>query len=176
LLDETGADWRQAVREGRDLVELLVQRAGIQMPADIDAAAKERALKYGSLVLGAEEDRREQARRTVAQSYRAKLVDGAVLIIPLHKMNMQFDPGNLVSLDSLGTIYPNIRIVDDWGILTVTSGGALMSGDFSRIVVSAPKKTAQLAINGEGWELRLNPGWSVGPAERKGDFAVRPDR
>jgi hypothetical protein len=89
---------------------------------------------------------------------------------------MQFDPGNLVSLDSLGTIYPNIRIVDDWGILTVTSGGALMSGDFSRIVVSAPKKTAQLAINGEGWELRLNPGWSVGPAERKGDFAVRPDR
>jgi hypothetical protein len=175
LLDETGADWRRAVRERRDLAELLVQRAGIQMPADIDAAAKERAPKYGSVALGAEEDQREQARRTVVQSYRAKLVDGPVLIIPLHKMNMQFDPGNLVSLDSLGTIYPNIRIVDDWGILTVTSGGALMSGDFSRIVVAAPKKTAQLAIKGEGWELRLNPGWSIGPAERKGDFAVRPD-
>lgn len=176
LLDDTGADWRQPVRERRDLAELLVQRANIQMPADTVATANERAAQYGGAALGAEEDRREEVHRDLVKNLRAKLVEGPVLGIPLHKMNMQFDPGNLVSLDSLGTVYPNIRIVDDWGILTVTSGGALMSGDFSRVVVAAPKNTAQPAIKGEGWELRLNPGWSVGPAERKGDFTVRPDR
>ena len=174
LLDETGADWRQAVRGRRDLAELLIRRGGIEMPADIEAAAKERAPKYGSVALGAEEDRREQARRTLAQSYRAKLVDGPVLVIPLHRMNMQFDPGNLVSLDSLGTVYPNIRIVDDWGILTVTNGGALMSGDFSRVAVAAPKDTAAPMIEGEGWNLHLNAGWSLGEGERKGDLIVRP--
>lgn len=175
LLDDTGADWRQAVRARRDLAELLIQRAGIQMPADIETAAHERAAKYGSVALGAEEDRREQIQRDLVKSYRAKLVDGPVLIVPLHKMNMQFDPGNLVSLDSLGTVYPNIRVVDDWGILTVTKGGALMSADFSRIVVPAPKKTAQPALEGDGWELRLNPGWSVGPAQREGDLIIRAD-
>ena len=54
-------------------------------------------------------------------------------------MSMQFDPGNLVPMDSLGTVYPNIRIVDDWGILTVSSGGALLSADFSQIALSQPK-------------------------------------
>ena len=91
-------------------------------------------------------------------------------------MNMQFDPGNLVPINSLGTVYPNIRIVDDWGVLTVTKGGALMSGDFSRVIVPAPKKIAQPVIDGDGWELRLNPGWSLTPGERKGDFAVRVER
>src|SRR2546423_999149 len=176
LLDETGADWRQAVRERHDLAEFLMQRAGIQMPANIETAANERAAKYGSVALGAEEDRRETARRDLVKGYREKLVDGPILIVPLHKMNMQFDPGNLVPIDSLGTVYPNLRVVDDWGVLTVTKGGALMSGDFSRVIVPAPKKIAQPVIDGDGWELRLNPGWSLTPGERKGDFAVRVER
>lgn len=176
LLDDTGADWRRAVHQRPDLAELLMQRAAIPMPPNIAAAANEIAGKYGGVVLAAEEDRREQAQRDLVKSYRSKLIDGPVLIVPLHKMNMQFDPGNLVPLDSLGTVYPNIRIVDEWGILTVTNGGALMSSDFSQIVVPAPRNTAQPVINGKGWELRLNPGWSVGDGERKGDLIVRAAR
>ena len=173
LLDDTGADWRQAVRARRDLSELLIERAGISMPANIEMAANERAAKYGGGALAVQEDRRETARRDLVKSYREKLVNGPILIVPLHKMNMQFDPGNLVPIDSLGTVYPNLRVVDDWGVLTVTKGGALMSGDFSRVIVPAPKKIAQPVIDGDGWELRLNPGWSLNPGERKGDFAVR---
>jgi hypothetical protein len=173
LLDETGADWRQAVRARRDLAELLIERTGIKMPPNIERTANERALKYGAAALAAQEDRREQARLDLVKTYRAALVDGPVLQIPLQKMNMQFDPGNLVPLDSLGTVYPNIRIVDNWGILTVSKGGALMTGDFSRIVVPAPKKIAQPLIEGDGWELRLNSGWSLDAGERIGDFIIR---
>ena len=173
LLDDTGADWRRAVRERRDLAELLVQRANIEMPTDTVATANERASQYRAETLGAEEDRREEAHRDLVKNFRGRLVEGPVLVIPLHQMNMQFDPGNLVSLDSLGTVYPNIRIVDDWGILTVTNGGALMSADFSRVIVAAPKNTAGPTIEGEGWNLHLNAGWSLGDGERKGDLIVR---
>ncbi len=174
LLDSMRADWRETVRTShRDLADLLLERAGLTLPEKIEAAADERAPRYGSGELAAQEDRRAQAHRDLVKNYPEKLVDGPILIVPLHKMNMQFDPGNLVPLDSLGTVYPNIRIVDDWGILTVSKGGALMSGDFSRIVVAAPKKTAPPPIAGDGWNLRLNAGWAVGPAERKGDFAIR---
>ena len=61
-----------------------------------------------------------------------KLVDGPVLAIPLQQMNMQFNPGNLVPLDGLGTVYPDIRIVDVWGILTVSKGGALITRPFQQ--------------------------------------------
>jgi hypothetical protein len=174
LLDETGADWRQAVRDHHDLMQLLLERAEIKLPANLEAAADERAQKYGSVELAAAEDRREQARRDLVKGYRARLVDAAVLVVPLQKMNMQFNPGNLVPLDSLGTVYPDIRIVDNWGVLTVSKGGALMSADFTRITLPVPTNMAEPMIKGDGWDLRLNAGWSLGPGERSGDFTVRP--
>ncbi len=88
-------------------------------------------------------------------------------------MSMQFDPGNLVPMDSLGTVYPNIRIVDEWGILTVSSGGALLSADFSQITLSQPKNLTPPAVEGEGWTLELKPGWSIAPGKRKGDFTLQ---
>ena len=179
LLDDTGADWRETLRTShRDLADLLLERARITLPEKIEAAAEERAPKYGSAELAVAEDRREQARREIVKDFRARLIDGPVLSIPLQKMKMQFDPGNLVPLDSLGTVYPNIRIVDGWGILTVSKNGALITADFSRITVSAPAEAniGQALVKGDGWELRLNPGWSVAPGQRKGDFTVQSDR
>jgi hypothetical protein len=88
-------------------------------------------------------------------------------------MNMQFNPGNLLPLDSLGTVYPDIRVVDVWGILTV-SRGALMNPTFSRISVSAPGSLGASPIQGDGWTLELNAGWAVAAAgERKGDYVVK---
>jgi len=110
------------------------------------------------------------------KKYRARLIDGPVLVIPLQKMNMQFDPGNLVPLDSFGTVYPNIRIVDAWGILTVSKGGALLSVDFSQITVPAPKTTSGKRVEGDGWKLELKSGWLILPGDRAGDFKVRPVR
>ena len=174
LLDDSGGDWRKAVRTSRrDLAELLLERAGIKLPENIEAAANERARRYGSVALAAAEDRRERARRDLLKNYRARLVEGPVLVIPLQRMNMQFDPGNLVPLDSLGTVYPNIRIVDVWGILTVSKSGALLSADFSRITLPAPMDNAGKLIEGEGWKLELNSGWVILPGDRVGDFKVR---
>ena len=177
LLDDTGANWRQAVRATRrDLAELFLERARIKLPERTEAAANERAPKYGSAELAADEDRREQTRRDLVKTYRARLIDGPVLIIPLQKMNMQFDPGNLVPLEPHGTVYPNIRIVDTWGILTVSKNGALLSADFSRVTVPAPVKTTQPLIEGDGWNLRLNSGWQLQAAERPGDFTLQAAR
>jgi len=93
-------------------------------------------------------------------------------VIPLQKMSMELNPGNLVPLDSLGTVYPTIRVVDVWGILTV-SKGALMNSTFSRIYVSAPDSLSASPIQGEGWTLELNAGWTVAAGERKGDYVVK---
>ena len=174
LLDDTGTEWRDAIRARRDLSELLLERVGLKLPANIEAAANDSAEKYRGAELAIAEDRRQQSRRDLAKTYHARFVDGPVLVVPLQKMNMQFNPGNLVPLDSLGTVYPDIRIVDTWGILTVTRGGALMSADFSRVTLPAPKDTTRDPIEGDGWNLRLNPGWEVGPAERAGDLKLRP--
>lgn len=173
LLDASDADWRRGLTKDADLGQLLFAESGVDLPADVAAAADERARAYGGADLAAAEDTRERTRRELIDSYRAQLVDGPVLTIPLQQMNMQFNPANLVALEPLGTVYPNIRVVDVWGVLTVTRGGALMSSDFSKITVATPVKPEGSSIEGDGWALELKAGWSVHAGERAGSFVLK---
>jgi hypothetical protein len=172
LLDDTGGGWRKALRKGDDLGTLLQQRSGVALPEASKAAAESRAKSYDGDSLIALETAREIRRKQIVAGNRALLVDGPVLAIPLRKMNMQFDPGNLLPLDELGTVYPQIRIVDVWGVLSVNNG-ALMDPDFAKITVVAPAIVNPPMIQGDGWTLELNKGWSVVPGPRKHDYMLK---
>ena len=172
LLDETKTNWRKNLKKEDDLGSLLQKRLSIKLPQNIEQAAELRAKNYDSDKLRAFETERENNRQKLLAEYRAKLVDGAVLELPILKMRMQMNPGTLVPLEPIGTVYPDIRIVDAWGILTVTKG-ALIKSDFSKIYISAPSSLSAPSIQGDGWTLELNAGWTVAAGERKGDYVVK---
>ena len=172
LLDETKTNWRKNLKKEDDLGSLLQKRLSIKLPQNIEQAAELRAKNYDSDKLRAFETERENNRQKLLAEYRAKLVDGAVLELPILKMSMQMNPGTLVPLEPIGIVYPDIRIVDVWGILTVTKG-ALIKSDFSKIYVSAPSSLSAPSIQGDGWTLELNAGWTVAAGERKGDYVVK---
>ncbi|HKC65633.1 MAG TPA: hypothetical protein VKB86_18470 [Pyrinomonadaceae bacterium] len=176
LLDEANTNWRQNLKPTDDFGLLLQKALSLKLPNDLKAEAEKRSSKYDGELLRAAEEKREQERLARMNLYRAKLVDGPRLILPLTKeVNYSFDPNNLVPLDNLGTVYPNTRITDAWGILDV-KGGALMIRENNtpvRLYVSAPAGTTTRALQGDGWTLKLNDGWIVVPAERKGDFLLK---
>jgi len=87
-------------------------------------------------------------------------------------MNLGFDPAKVESLDSLGTVYQILRLSDAWGVLEVTDGGALIAGDWTVAILQAPDSLGTDRARGPGRRLELAPGWSVGPAERAGDFKL----
>jgi len=124
---------------------------------------------------------RERVWQERVAGFKAQLVDGPVLVIPLVDMSVQFNPSTLVPLGDAGTVYPTLRIADRWGILTV-GGAALLAGDWStvRVEVTDPGSLASLSVvadqprklAAEGWTLELSPGWRVVAGERKGDWAL----
>ncbi len=176
LLDEADPQWRKSIRGGDDLAEILLRLARLKIPDDVESAANARAEKYSAAQLIAAEKQREQDRQKLLALYRARFVDGPVLTIPLRKMNMQFNPGNLIPLETRGTVYPQIRVIDQWGVLDVSSNGALMSADFTRVTVPAPADFAEgRELKGDGWTLELNPGWSVKRVQN-GNFAAEEQR
>ena len=127
---------------------------------------------YNGQSVREEETQREVERRKVIDNYRAKLIDGSVLIIPLRQMNIQFDPRNLVTLDGNGTVYPSLTITDLWGKLIVTDGSALIASTWDRVTVPVPVDPNANPVMGEGWTLELKNGWKVVPSDRKGDYTV----
>ncbi|HYX40722.1 MAG TPA: hypothetical protein VE821_03440, partial [Pyrinomonadaceae bacterium] len=176
LLDATAADWRKGLNAQADLGALLAQAAKIKLPANLQTLAEQRADEYDGQALRAAEDERAAARQKQLAEYRAQLVKGPTLVLPLtERMRYSFDPNNVVPLDGAGTVYPTLRVTDEWGILEV-SHGALMtraSRTVSKVYVAAPTDAETRPLKGDGWTLQLNDGWRLTPAERKGDFTLQ---
>ena len=176
LLDESNVNWRQNLKPADDLGLLLQKALSLKLPEKLQAEAERRAAQYGGAQLRAAEIKRESDRLARVAGYRTRLVYGPVLILPLtNDVNYSFDPNNLLPLDDLGTIYPNVRVIDAWGILDV-KGGALMvreNNKPARLYIPAPADSNARSLQGDGWTLQLNDGWKLEPAERKGDYLLR---
>jgi hypothetical protein len=179
LLDQLKPGWRVHLKKEDDLSSLMQVVLPPKSLRTLEADVQSRALAYDGDNLRATETARDNARQSALKEYRAKLVDGPVLTIPLSDdVNYSFDPNNLQPLGDLGTVYPTIKVSDVWGVLTVTGGGALMdrkNNRASNVHVSAPANLNISPLAGDGWKLELKAGWKIQAAERKGNYVIRKD-
>src|SRR5690606_27184176 len=177
LLDQADPGWHRRLDADADLGALLARAHGIGPPDPAGHAARvQRYDRDGSL--GRAEDAREQARAARVAAWRATLVDGPRLVLPLARTSYQFNPQTLATLDGIGTVYPSLRLTDAWGELVVVEGGAALApADRRRAAVALPANRAPLAgevVAGEGWPLTLAPGWTLVAGEREGDMTLAP--
>ncbi len=169
LLDDFAPGWRKRL-DGTpaDLGTRLRDAARIEVAAG-DSALAEAAARYDGPALRVAETTREQKRLAQLARNRARFVDGPVLRLDLVHMSVQFNPSNLQPLDGVGTVYPTMRVTDDWGTLEV-EGGAVMRSDWKAVIVAAPEGGS---TQGPGWKLTLKPGWALAPDARAGDFVLK---
>jgi hypothetical protein len=172
LLDQARPNWRKGLKPADDLGSLLSQALSLKPPAAAKSSAEKLASQYNGAALRVAETERDGLRRKREAEMRARFVDGPLLRIPLQQMSMQFDPNHVQPLGGSGTVYPEIRIVDVWGILTA-SKGALITSTFDRVVISAPTSTEQPTIKGDGWTIELKDGWVLAPDKRQGDYVLK---
>jgi hypothetical protein len=167
LLDRYAAGWRGQIARMRSLSEAVAAAVSGALP-DVQRAA---TAYGGPALLAAEQARATQHAAQLAQ-YRRVLVDDPVARLRFHHMKIQFDPRTVVPLGELGSVYPTLRVADDWGVLEVT-GGALVTADWSAVMVAAPGTAVSRPITGDGWRLELTPGWRLEPDEdRAGDVRL----
>ena len=171
LLEDADPAWRGKLESGQRPDQLLAAALSLNTTSAGDLQTRVRRYDDGSL--RASETQREQARVARLATYRATLVDGPVLVLPLAHANYRFNPQTLVAMEDMGTIYPTLGLGDDWGTLSVERGGALVAADQSRAAVPAPAGNAPM--KGEGWTLNLKPGWRVVAGQRAGDWTLARD-
>lgn len=171
LLDDFAPGWRKRLdATPADLGTRLRDAARIEA-ATGDAALAAAAARYDGAALRVSETAREQKRLAQLARNRARFVDGPVLRLDLVHMSVQFNPSNLQPLDGVGTVYPTMRVTDDWGTLEVEDG-AVMRSDWKAVILAAPDGAGP-APRGPGWRLTLKPGWALAPGARAGDFVLK---
>src|SRR5205814_6403714 len=115
---------------------------------------------------------RDSVRAPMMRAYRARLAEGPTITLHQSKDSLSwgYDPTALVGFDLRNTVYPFGSFSAPWGKLTVDSAGVLVANDFSAIRVGG-SGVANLAgaknAAGDGWTLRLNPGWILSPDPSK---------
>jgi hypothetical protein len=173
LLDRENSGWRPEFLASQ-LSEGLEQRLAdaMRLPAsDFSQLAAREAIYDADGSLRAHETARDEERRAEVARYRARLVDGPVLMLPLAHYSYEFKPQTLVPLGDRGTVYPTMTLRDAWGTIVATSGGVLIAGEAKAAYVSAAGFDPSTS-KGDGYTLRLEPGWTVNPGVRKGDLVV----
>jgi hypothetical protein len=176
LLDLSGRPWRVGLNPSADLGLLLQERYKISIRIS-EAAARSALSRYEGDEIVSTETAQERKRVQQVAEARKKFLDGPVLILPLSPdVNYSFNPNNVVGVDANITVYPTLRLVDNFGVLTVSNGAWLErgpSGHMMRARVTAPQDLSARPLKGDGWSLELAKGWEVVPGERSGDVTIR---
>ncbi|HKS11043.1 MAG TPA: hypothetical protein VJS13_15950 [Pyrinomonadaceae bacterium] len=176
LLDLSGKPWRVGLKPTADLGILLQQQYGIRVRVS-EAAARAAVSRYEGDEIVSIETQQDQKRKQQISAARKKFMDGPVLILSLTSdVRYSYDPNHVIGIDASNTVYPTMRLVDVWGVLTVSNGAWLeraASGDLLRARVPAPADPSARPLKGEGWTLELANDWEVVPGERSGDLVIR---
>ena len=101
---------------------MLQTALSLTLSHDLPEAAAKRTLLYAGEALWQSEVTRDQERQAQIAAYRARLLEGPVLILPLSEVQCAFDPSTTMPISESGTVYPFVQISDAWGMLDVKEG------------------------------------------------------
>lgn len=162
LLHDKGFEIRSIRTDTFDLGNAVKNIYNIELPPVCRDVAGSLAVNYNIDVIHKEEEKRLADIRESIHKQISTFTEKPVVFIELESPYFDFEPEDIHSLDTLGTLYNTIRVSDSWGKLTVDKGGCLVSNNFKYIRITAKGfKEEKNRISGEGWHLLLNNDWEL---------------
>lgn len=171
LLANTKKDWNREITVKTNLTDYIIKAFDILLPNDLRKTTDLILNQYNGEIIISEEKTREERTKKLIAGYKNKFITQPHFELVFEQMNISFDPRNIVPVEDKGTVYLKIRVIDNWGILTVENG-ALMSFNWDKISVTIPTQNENKNINGDGWTLELTDGYSVTKDESAGNYKL----
>lgn len=171
LLYRSNKNWNKTIKPKTNLTTYFTQAFPIDIPADLQKAVEVLSDSYQGKLIWRQETEREEKTKKIIAAYQLKFIELAHFEIQFSKMNVSFDPRNIVPIGDQGTVYPKIRVTDLWGILTVENG-ALMAAGWDKISITLPTTIEGKKITGDGWILELTDGYALQKNEANGNYKL----
>ena len=173
LLDAVEPNWRRMVVPKTSIASLAARGFGIKVVTPSASAAQAILARYGGAAIEREEAVRERRRVAREAEYRAELVTGPTLRLPMKDFRISFNAKYTQRLGRYGTVYHHVIVSAPWGRIKVSHGDAMIDGSFSSLTVAAPATLAGSTLHGNGWVLELSPGEKIVPDSKKpGSYTV----
>jgi len=162
LLYEKGFDLKSIDSENFDLGKAVQDLYEIELPDICRDVAGSLALSYDIDAINKEEEKHLADIKDRIHRLISTFTENPVVFLELESPYFDFEPENVIPLDTLGTLYSSMRVSDNWGKLTVDEGGCLASNSIKYLRITAKGfKADKNHFYGEGWHLILNNDWEL---------------
>jgi len=167
FMQKTDNEWNQKITNETNLTDFIRRFWNIEFSQVTKKEIIELGSQYALSSIMEFENKRELRIEALKNKYKKTFLSDSVVEIGLENMHIGFNPSNIMPLDAHGTVYPNLRITDNWGILKVDSCGALMSPDWKKVTISNTETITDSVISGCGWKLTLDKTYELELIENK---------
>ncbi|MGC8535092.1 MAG: hypothetical protein ACP5QR_06100 [Rhizomicrobium sp.] len=176
LLDAVEPNWRRSVTPKASIAALAARAYGITVTIPTASKAQAILVRYDGIEIEREEAAREARRVARDARYRAELVVGPTLRLPMKDFRISFNAKYTERLGRYGSVYHHVRVSAPWGRIVVSRGDAIIDGNFSILSVAAPASLAGPTVHGAGWVLTLSGGVKIiRDPKRPGSYTVASD-
>ena len=167
LLYDKGYDIKNIKTDNFDIGNAVKELYDIELPSICRDVAGSLAINYDIATVNLEEEKRDADIRESIHRQTSLFTERPVVFLELESPYFDFEPEDVHSLDTLGTLYNSLRVSDNWGKLTVEKGGCLVSNNLKFLRITAKAfKSDKSHISGEGWHLILNSDWELIPVDQ----------
>jgi hypothetical protein len=167
LLYYKGFDFQKIDADNFDLENAVKELYNIELPVICRDVAGSLAVNYDIDAINKEEEQRLADIKENIHKQISIFTENPVVFLELESPYFDFEPEDIHSIDTLGTLYNSMRVSDIWGKLTVDKGGCLVSNNLKFLRITAKAfKADKNHISGEGWHLILNSDWKLIPVEK----------
>jgi hypothetical protein len=162
LLYKKGFDFKTLLSNDTDLGKVVRDLHNIELPSICRDVAGSLAVSYNIEEINREEDKRFSDIRENLDKQISTFTEKPVVFLELESPYFDYEPEDIHSLDTLGTLYNSMRVSDNWGKLAVEKPGCLVASNFRFLRISAKGfKEEKNKFTGEGWHLDLNNDWEM---------------
>jgi hypothetical protein len=153
LLNQYSNNWTSNLNKNIDLCHLLLEYTkGIPVSfniKDLQKLPKYERIKHEERIIFEERNNRIT---TIKEQYN----NSSVLILPLEKANVKFNPSTFLYIDLLGNYCPFFSVTAEWGKLEVKKNGGIFSNNNHLLIpISNITITEQIIKDNDNWELIL---------------------
>jgi hypothetical protein len=119
LLYDKGFDLKTITTDNFDLGNAVKELYKINLPPVCRDVAGSLAVNYEIETINREEEKRDTDIKESVDRQLSTFTEKPVVFLELESPTFDFEPEDVHSLDSFGTLYNSIRVSDNWGKLTV---------------------------------------------------------
>jgi hypothetical protein len=152
--------WHRELTATTNLTAVFAAAFKLFDTSGLESAVQRQAIRYNGETIRKEELARAQELEKRTAKYKELFLYSPVVRLPLVRMNMAFDYTRIFPLADKGAVYPEIRITDEWGVLTV-SKACLITVDWRTVLLPFPFLKQDKVVKGDGWELHLSDAYDL---------------